>query len=474
MTAGRLRIIAMSAAAIVALAAIAVVSQRVWQAPPPLEGILGNSDDRHQPEFWLAKIPDPDETVFGRAKIDAQNEKLLELDSSMHDLGAVPETIPRSTVVAWIEDLAGRPDNPLYDASGAIVSDEFLDEVLDARNLDAVPHLQPRQFGLVVHRGALRTFPTDRRVFRSAGNTDIDRFQEDALFPGTPVLVAHESKDGDWWFVVSPRYAAWMRKSFVALGDADDVFAYQEKEPYRIVTGATAKTVFTPQQPALSELQLDMGVRVPQLADWPLQEPVNGQSSSGTLVIELPVRNEHGRLSLAPALLQQNADTRPGYLPLTRSNIVRQAFKFLGERYGWGHSYNGRDCSGFVSEVYRSMGVQLPRNTSDQSVSPALQVTQFGEDDASERRLAAVRALAVGDLVYIPGHVMMVIGVDGGAPWVIHDTTGANYFDADEQLVRVTLNAVSVTPLLPLRSSETESYVDIMTSIVRVVPATTT
>ena len=44
---------------------------------------------------------------------------------------------------------------------------------------------------------------------------------------------------------------------------------------------------------------------------------------------------------------------------------------FLGERYGWGHRYNGRDCSGFVSEVYQSMGVQLPRNTSDQSVSPA-------------------------------------------------------------------------------------------------------
>jgi len=52
-------------------------------------------------------------------------------------------------------------------------------------------------------------------------------------------------------------------------------------------------------------------------------------------------------------------------LPFTRANLLRQAFRFLGERYGWGHDYQGRDCSGFVSEVYRSMGVQLPRNTSD-------------------------------------------------------------------------------------------------------------
>src|SRR3546814_6380766 len=82
-------------------------------------------------------------------------------------------------------------------------------------------------------------------------------------------------------------------------------------------------------------------------------------------------------------LLQKNADSASDYLPLTRANIIRQGFRFLGERYGWGHGYNGRDCSGFVSEVYRSMGVQLPRNTSDQSVSPALD--QLGRAAGRER-----------------------------------------------------------------------------------------
>jgi cell wall-associated NlpC family hydrolase len=314
----------------------------------------------------------------------------------------------------------------------------------------------------------LRSFPTDLRVFRSADDTNIDRFQENALFPGTPVIVAHESKDRNWWFVVSPLYAAWTRKEQVALGDAAEVMAYSTRAPYRVVTGATVRTVFTPERPALSELQLDMGVRVPLAGDWPLTEPVNGQNSSGNVVIELPVRNDDGGLRLAPALLQANADTEPDYLPLTRGNIIRQGFKFLGERYGWGHAYNARDCSGFVSEVYRSMGVLLPRNTADQSVSPALDKTLFSETDTAEERMQAIRDLEVGDLVYIPGHVMMVIGFDGGEPWVIHDTTAATFFDADEQLVRVSLHAVSVTPLLPLRADEDRSYVDRMTSIVRV------
>ena len=132
-----------------------------------------------------------------------------------------------------------------------------------------------------------------------------------------------------------------------------------------------------------------------------------------------------------PALLPRIADVSADYLPLTRANIIRQAFKFLGERYGWGHSYDARDCSGFVSEVYRSFGVQLPRNTRDQSVSPALNRLAFSAADGRDKRMAAVRELQVGDLVYIPGHVMMVIGHDDGMPYVIHDTNGGSWLGAD-------------------------------------------
>ena len=103
-----------------------------------------------------------------------------------------------------------------------------------------------------------------------------------------------------------------------------------------------------------------------------------------------------------------------------------------------------------MSEVYRSFGVQLPRNTRDQGVSPALNRIAFTADDDHEKRLAVLRELQVGDLIYIPGHVMMVIGHDGGVPYVIHDTTGITYRDADGAVTRVHLNGVSVTPLTPL------------------------
>jgi hypothetical protein len=435
----------------------------------PASGVIGVEEAYLSPEFWVKRLRQPDHVILDSTAIAAQNDQLMRIDDSMHDLRALPSTLGRQQVAGWIKDLSRRPDEPLFDVDGNPVPSATLDAIVANLALDAIPEQQPTRYGMAVRRAALRTFPTALRVFSEQGDTDIDRFQESALFPGTPVVVVHQSRDGDWLFVVSPRYAAWIEKQSIAEGAKDAVFDHVDKAPYRIVTGAKVDTVFTREQPQLSELQLDMGTRVP-LASVPANAPVNGQHPYTSHVLELPVRDGDGELRFAPALLQRNTDTAGDYLPLTQANIIRQAFKFLGERYGWGHAYDGRDCSGFVSDVYRSMGVQMPRNTSKQAISPALEHRAFTASDSRETRLEAAHALQVGDLVYIPGHVMMVIGQLHGQPYVIHDVGGMSYRRADGSRVRIKLNAVSVTPLLPLLYNDRQTFVDRMTSIVRIRP----
>src|SRR5690606_29011308 len=221
---------------------------------------------------------DPERVFLDRAAIEAQNAKLLQVDPSMHDLRALPKTLGREQVAGWIEALSERPDRPLFDVDGRPVPAATLDAVVGNLALDAIPARQPTRYGLVVRRAALRPFPTTLRVFSTKGDTDIDRFQETAEFPGTPVVIVHASADGKWLFVVSPRYAAWTEKENVAEGSAAQVFGYADKKPYRVVTGASVRTVFTREQPALSQLQLDMGTRVPLLTDLPPDQPVNGQT----------------------------------------------------------------------------------------------------------------------------------------------------------------------------------------------------
>jgi len=460
-----LRTTALIAALAVCSAARCITAATTAQ-PIPAHEVLGVEEAQLSADFWIAKQQEPDRVLLDAATIAARNAKLLRVDASMHDLSALPAVFSREQVRAWISALSTRPERTLYDSAGAALDARAVAALINALALDAIADNQPPRFGLVVQRADLRTFPTTQRVFTERGDTDIDRFQETALYPGTPLAIAHASRDGQWWFVVSPRYAAWIEKKFVAEGSAEQVLGYRARAPYRVITGAIDNTVMTPEAPALSELHLDMGVRLPVLADWPAAKPVNGQHPYTAYVIELPLREDSGKLAFAPALLQKNADTHADFLPLTQANILRQAFKFLGERYGWGNSYDARDCSGFVSDVYRSMGVDMPRNTRDQAMSPAFEHRLFGKGDDHAARVKAAHALQVGDLVYIPGHVMMAVGAVDGEPYVIHDTTGLSYRREDGSKVRVHLNQVSVSPLLPLLFGDTQTYVDRMTSIV--------
>jgi hypothetical protein len=77
-------------------------------------------------------------------------------------------------------------------------------------------------------------------------------------------------------------------------------------------------------------------------------------------------------------------------------------------------------------------------------------------------------AADVGDLLVVPGHVMMFLGKIGGQPYVIQDVPYAIFRDGTGKLHKTKLNQVSVTPLLPLLYDDNHSYVDAMTSLVHV------
>jgi cell wall-associated NlpC family hydrolase len=462
---GRRRLLA---AALLACLPGLLVANDPGDAPALVEPIIGVRDAHLDPEYWIRKARQPNRVVMDSAAIATQNLAMETIEPSLHDIESLPVTLEREQVQAWIESISVRPNRALYDETGKEGSSRALDRLVNGLDLNRIPQTQVTRYGMVVQRADLRTFPTHLRVYSSPEDRNLDRFQESALFPGTPVAVVHESRDREWLFVVSRTYAAWIDKDAVAFGEKEEIFAHARRAPYVVVTGATVRTVHARQEPRVSEVQLDMGVRLPLVQALPEDGLVNGQHPYFGHAIELPVRNEDGTLSFAPALIPASADVSADYLPLTRANLLRQAFKFLGERYGWGHSFNSRDCSGFVSEIYRSFGVLLPRNTRDQAVSPALNRIELDPAMSHAERVKLLRDTQVGDLIYIPGHVMMVIGHEDGEPYVIHDTAGMSYRQADGSLRRLVLQGVVVTPLLPMMSDERYSTVERITNIQRI------
>lgn len=415
--------------------------------------------DRRTPEFWVSQCPDADRVLLDAASVTAFNARVSELDPTVRDLAGLPKRLPRAEVLALITAASPPAAQKLFTSDAAAVTADDQAGWQTARNLDAIPPQVAPRFGLVVRRAAIRSLPTQTRVHSTETETDLDRFLETGLFPGTPVAVLHHSTDAAWHFVLSPTYAGWIAADSIATGSRTEVLDYVARGT-RVVTGSEVRTVFTPDLPGLSRLVLDMGVVLPDRSDWPHRQPVNGQVPLAAHVVELPTRSPAGSLAIMPALIPFAADTHTGPLPVTRANLIRQAGKFLGDRYGWGHDFDGRDCSGLVGEAYRSLGIVLPRNTADHVRSPALDRTPIPADLDRERRLAAIAALAPGDLIYAPRHVMMVIG---HAPdtWVIHATHGG--WDGPS------INGVVIMPLAEVGSAK-GPIIDTVTNLIRVLP----
>jgi hypothetical protein len=440
------------------------------QAPAaiPPSGIPAMREEMLAPDFWIHRLLEPDAVLLDARKAAAKRALVFAPQGGFVDLQAIPASLGRAQVAGWLAQAEQTPVKIGVDESGKPASAAALTAIRRNAAAERIAASAPARYGLSVRRTPLRSLPTERVFYAAADQRDNESLQAGILFPGEPVVIVHGSADRQWLLVMSTQGPAWVRAKDIAEGSRDAVFGYAAKAPGRVVTGDQVRTVFTPEAPELSELVLDMGTALPP-AEVPAGEPVNGASPYASWPLLLPVRDPGGKLDFKPALLRRSADSAPAYLPVTRANIIRQAFKLLGERYGWGHQFNARDCSGLTSEVYRSMGVLLPPSSGLQGTSAAFQHRSFTDADSHADRVRALAEAEVGDLVVVPGHVLMIIGHLKGEPYVIQDVPYAVFRDpASGQLRRTKLNQVAVTPLLPLYADDKTLYVDAMTSLVRV------
>lgn len=420
--------------------------------------------------FWQQRLQS-DEVRLDAAGIRDLNSISLARDPNLHNLDEFPSHLSREQVLTLIDGISRSASSPRYFSDGREVSAEDYAALEAAVHRSSVEDSVAVQWGVVVERASMRSYPTDVRVLKSEEDRDLDRFQETGVFPGQRLAILHESADGEWWFAVNYHYAAWLPKRAVAIGERAQINQWFNRSPRLTVTGAQVRTNFNPDDQRTSQVVLDMGVSLPVLSAAEVGHRINGQNPHASHIVSLPVRTESGALEFEPTLIGRAQDVTLGHLEYRPSLVLQQAFKFLGERYGWGHDYNGRDCTGFVGEVYKSFGILMPRNSGQQGNSEFAPTKRFAADDHVARR-EALAELSVGDLIYIPGHVMMYLGDVEGEPYVIHDVTGLSYYTeeaaaaAEEaSFYRGTLSGVSITPLTPLHLSREKSFVEAIYAI---------
>jgi len=251
--------------------------------------------------------------------------------------------------------------------------------------------------------------------------------------PSTPVRVYHTNPQGNFIFVRTPHYRGWVPRNKVAITDAKTWQTYANPSAPAVVTGKLLSLK------AGTDTQLyQMGTAIP--------------TSNGNLL--LPTRDHKGYLQIVPVKANYGADLHQGYLPYTTNNTIQMAFKHLGAPYGWGGMHNSVDCSAFVQDVYKTMGIQLPRNGDEQAQSfPGKSFYGMSH----QQKLDYIKTVAPGSLLFTPYHVMMVLGNYKGTPYMIHSLAsyGVNTGDGVVKnrimqvvVSKVDLMAGSGTPLV--------------------------
>ncbi|OXT08751.1 glycoside hydrolase [Thermoanaerobacterium thermosaccharolyticum] len=372
-------------------------------------------------EYWIKKIADADSLIMTQNDIMKFNQEIVEKCDSAYDLRSYRDSFTYDELLSLIKEYK-MPEKEMYFRNSETVKRDFYHHITDNLNISEIKEVNPVQYGITIRKTSLRSFPTEIAVYSRKGDIEFDRFQETSCQAIEPVIVLRESKDKKWYFIQMYNYRGWVKVTDIAIAkDKEEVFDYLDAVDFIVVTGNHVRTQSNPYDDDVSEIQFDMGTRIPLEKDMP--DSLANQSTYGNYVIKLPSRDDKGNLVFKDGLISIKEDVHHGYIPYTRANVLNQAFKLIGDRYGWGDSFNGRDCSSFIMYVYKTFGFRLPRNADEQEKCPEI-VHKFSDGLSLDERIKVFNKIKPGAAIYMPGHAMMFVGMDSGVPYIIHDFTG--------------------------------------------------
>lgn len=339
---------------------------------------------------------------------------------------------------------------PRYYHDGGRTDFAYWRDLIELSNIDGVEDEITVQYAYTVKRMTLRLFPTEDRVFDGPDDQYYDYILYAECMPYMPCVVLHESTDGEYLYVVFDSYSAWVRKDAVALcRNREDWVKRQNPDQWLVVTAREIRLGNDPYSDATTDLVLPMGTQMELVPTDEAPDVINQRTTYGDYVVKVPTRGSDGYIEDEYVLIPVSDDVHAGFLPYTPANIVRQAFKLLGDRYGWGGDLQANDCTGITREIYRCFGILLPRV--GQSNSKGVYKVDLSEM-SDEEKLAEIAKLTPGSLISFPGHMMIYLGTVDDIPYVISATGSfvAPYPGPEETLHP---NSVILTSLYVRRAS---------------------
>lgn len=322
-------------------------------------------------------------------------------------------------------------DGPLYEATAS-----YYNKLIININQKTIQTTNDIKYGFILYRTPLKTWPCIDEAFNSLSSS-YDRFLESTLYPFEPIAILHESMDSKWLFIKMYNYEGWVQKEHVAYTSLEVLKLFESNPNFIVISKPKTYMQY-------SKRELDMGCIFPL---------VNEREQYYTVLC--PQKRSDNSLYFSFVRIPKQ-DAYVGYIPYTQKAILSQAEKFINEPYGWGGMNGFRDCSSLVMDIYRSMGINLKRNTDQQETMYPLNTSLIGMTETQKSE--TLQKLPPGSLIFMDGHVMLYIGFIDGAHYILHDTPGFYTNDGYNDANKVTVTNVNI------KNSQGFEYITLFTS----------
>ena len=360
--------------------------------------------------------------ILSNQQILKLNQSISQQQSALCDLKNYQSIINKTALSNKIKSSSTILNEYDYLGSGLITT-ALKNDIIAELNLEKIP--TEIKYGVTVRRTNIRTLPSAQGLYESLKSTKFDYLQETVVDPGTAVVILHTSKNNQFYYIQTADYSGWVATKNVAVATKSDWLKYLEPQDFMVVTANKKIINFNGEV-----LTYQMGAKIPLLKE------------DGSNKILMPY-NKDG-LNNYYLKLNNNDGLSEGYLPYTTNNIIKQSFKMLGDVYGWGGLENSVDCSSFVQNIYKTFGINLPRNADQQELS--LQRHYYNAVTDSLKN-ADINKLTKGSLLFMDGHVMLYLGSIKNEPYIIHALGSYSIRQGDGTMKKIPILKVVVSDL---------------------------
>lgn len=370
-------------------------------------------------QYWIGRTPNAYDVIMTAEEIASLNQRIANTEEThVKDLSSAD---PVFDGVKLAGELASFETPSAHYIAGQPVPDWYYDVIRYNISTAKVSETMYVKYGFVVNQTVMKSYPYREYLSDAASDVEWDDMANMGLNVNEPVLVYFYTGDGQFAYVESSFCTGWV--------PAEDIAVCKEKSQWEKVKNAQDILVVTGEKvyleagladPDLSEKMMMMGTVLPLAPDK--DGKITGRLSWNNYVVLMPSRDENGYFVQKRALIPANRDVHVGYLPYTTANVLTQAFKALGNRYGWGGSLYASDCSGYIQNIYRCFGLKIARNTTWQGAMPVAVASLDGLNTDQKAALLAC-AVPTGSILQFRGHEMLYLGSIDGKYYTINDVS---------------------------------------------------